>query len=58
MRPQPAFETIHSFGHSLGSLYHWSRFDKFVKTALIDIDKLATGIAANSHNSMTQEMMI
>ena len=35
-----------------------NRFDNFVKTALIDIDKLATGIAANSHNSMTQEMMI
>jgi hypothetical protein len=29
-----------------------------VKTALIDTDELAMEIAANSHNSMTQEMMI
>jgi hypothetical protein len=29
-----------------------------VKTALIDMDKLAIKIAVNNHNSMTQEMMI
>jgi len=29
-----------------------------MRTALIDIDKLAFGIAAKRHNSMTKEMMI